>query len=184
MRSVWECMGSVGVFATVCRCLPLFATVCRTVSFCLCVPNLPPTGDSKAALAINRKVYVTSDTSDKEYLADVGKALDTSISSFKPDIIYYNAGTDILVGDPLNGGVHISAQGICDRDEMVFSKALGAGIPVVMVLSGGYAPNNAAVVAESLVNLVTKCNLIGAIAEQQQVKVQEEQVPPPPPHQP
>ncbi|KAH0969475.1 hypothetical protein GBA52_028656 [Prunus armeniaca] len=43
-----------------------------------------------------------------------------SVHSFDPELIVYNAGTDILDGDPL-GRLKISPDGITNRDEKVFS---------------------------------------------------------------
>jgi histone deacetylase 11 len=71
------------------------------------------------------------------------------------------AGTDILEGDPLSGGVGISAEGVIQRDQIVFEAALTHSIPVVMVLSGGYSRASATVVSSSVVNLLT--NVIKAV---------------------
>jgi histone deacetylase 11 len=91
----------------------------------------------------------------------VDKGIHESIAEGRPDIIFYNAGSDILVGDPLNGGVQISAAGVSKRDEIVFQAALESKVPVAMVLSGGYARNNAAVVSASLLNLIRRFGLVG-----------------------
>lgn len=93
-----------------------------------------------------------------EYLALLGHALRQAFKKFSPDLVIYNAGTDILAGDPL-GGLKISPEGVVKRDEMVFSSALGAGVPVVMLLSGGYQDSNAAVIARSIKNLFAKFSL-------------------------
>lgn len=54
----------------------------------------------------------------------------------------YNAGTDIMEGDPLSG-LNISPQGVIDRDEFVINSAFDRNIPLCMVLSGGYQKTNA-----------------------------------------
>ena len=59
------------------------------------------------------------------------------MDSFKPDFIIYNAGTDILKGDPV-GKVSISEGGIVKRDEKIIGMSTSRNIPVVMVLSGGF----------------------------------------------
>lgn len=74
------------------------------------------------------------------------------MKEFKPDIIVYNAGTDILKGDRL-GLLAVSADGIIKRDEMVFSKARSQNIPIVMLLSGGYLKKTARIIATSIINL-------------------------------
>ena len=45
--------------------------------------------------------------------------LERSFNAFSPDILIYNAGTDILDGDPL-GCLSITPEGIIERDEIVF----------------------------------------------------------------
>ncbi len=75
------------------------------------------------------------------------------------DLVVYNAGTDVLAGDPL-GRLGLSRQGIVARDEAVWRWARDeARAPIVMLLSGGYAKDNAAVITESLANLFDKFGL-------------------------
>lgn len=57
--------------------------------------------DSKAKAAIDCDKPIVSGTGDAEYLARLAEGLAASFSKFSPDIVLYNAGTDILVGDPL-----------------------------------------------------------------------------------
>lgn len=78
----------------------------------------------------------------------------------QPDFVIYNAGTDILKGDPL-GRMNVSAQGIASRDAAVFEAARGAGVPLCMLLSGGYSRGNFAVIANSIENLMKKFQLLG-----------------------
>lgn len=78
-----------------------------------------------------------------------------SIESFKPEFILYNAGTDVIEGDPL-GQCSITPEGIIKRDQIVFELAIQKDIPIVMVLSGGYQLSNAAVIADSIENLIEK----------------------------
>ena len=44
-----------------------------------------------------------------------------SFEEFTPDVVVYNAGTDILEGDPL-GLLSISPEGIIERDRIVFQE--------------------------------------------------------------
>lgn len=48
-------------------------------------------------------------TEDTEYLQKVQTHVEGALNESRPDIIIYNAGTDILDGDPL-GGLAISPQ--------------------------------------------------------------------------
>jgi histone deacetylase 11 len=75
-------------------------------------------GDYHAKKGINMDVPITSLWDDKKYLDTLKTSLKDSFSQFMPDIVYYNAGSDILDSDPL-GGLSISAEGITARDEMV-----------------------------------------------------------------
>ncbi len=97
------------------------------------------------------------------------------MAEFKPNLIVYIAGTDILVGDPL-GKLDISADGIKSRDELVFKTAKDRQIPIVLLIrfvffltigivifiyllslySGGYQHSNAAIIANSIINFYDK----------------------------
>jgi len=114
--------------------------------------------DEYAKKKINVKRELRSYTGDKLYLKTEQGALEEAFDKFKPDVIYYNAGTDILEGDPL-GGMSVSPEGIAKRDEMVFQQAFDRKIPIVMLLSGGYQKSNAAVIAASIENLNKKFGL-------------------------
>jgi acetoin utilization deacetylase AcuC-like enzyme len=74
---------------------------------------------------------------DQEYLRALEPALAAVIAS-SPDIIFYLAGADPYVEDQL-GGLCLTLEGLRGRDFMVLSAARGAGIPVAIVLAGGYA---------------------------------------------
>ena len=92
---------------------------------------------------------------DVEYLQLLKEKLPQAIAMQKPDIIFYNAGTDILIGDPL-GQLSVTVNGIIERDEFVFEQGEDNSIPVVMVLSGGYEKQSYHVIGESIVNLIEK----------------------------
>ncbi|XP_063283168.1 histone deacetylase 11 isoform X1 [Pelobates fuscus] len=109
-------------------------------------------GDNFAKRAIKRKVELDWGTEDEEYLQKVDTHVQGALNEMKPDIIIYNAGTDILDGDPL-GGLSISPQGIIKRDEIVFTIARSRGIPILMVTSGGYQKRTAKIIADSILNL-------------------------------
>ncbi|KAI6229659.1 Hist-deacetyl domain-containing protein [Aphelenchoides besseyi] len=112
-------------------------------------------GDFKAKESIKCAIRLESHTTDREYLSKLKKGLQTSLDTFTPDLIVYNAGTDVLDGDPL-GRLDISAEGVVKRDEMVFTAAAEHSIPIVMVTSGGYTSRSAEAIAESVSNLLDK----------------------------
>lgn len=57
--------------------------------------------DHPAKLAIDVAVELKPHTEDNDYLSKLMKNLEISFSKFHPDMIVYNAGTDVLKGDPL-----------------------------------------------------------------------------------
>ncbi|KAM9443922.1 histone deacetylase 11 isoform 2-T2 [Clarias gariepinus] len=122
-------------------------------------------GDGYAKRAIKRKVELDWGTEDNEYLQKVELHCEGTLNEVRPDIIVYNAGTDILDGDPL-GGLAISPQGIVKRDEIVFSAARRRGIPILMVTSGGYQKKTARIIADSILNLHRQHLISGEVPEE------------------
>lgn len=111
--------------------------------------------DQNAKLAIRRAVEIKPHTQDEEYLHKLRKNLDRSFMEFKPNFLVYNAGTDILKGDPL-GILDITPRGVIERDEIIFETARARHVPLVMLLSGGYLRISARVIADSIINLNQK----------------------------
>lgn len=98
---------------------------------------------------------VRSGIADKEYLALIREQLPKALASFNPNLIIYNAGTDIFADDPL-GRMNISQQGIIERDEIVFQLSKNFQVPILMLLSGGYTKKSAEIITSSIDNLITK----------------------------
>ena len=94
-------------------------------------------------------IGLQSYTADKTYLGLLRDHLPKIIDSIEPDIIYYNGGSDVLVGDPL-GYLSISPAGLIERDLLVFGEAKKRKIPIMMCLSGGYGKENYLHVINSL----------------------------------
>ncbi|KAL5014760.1 hypothetical protein ScPMuIL_009030 [Solemya velum] len=108
--------------------------------------------DGFAKRAIKRRVELQHFTGDTEYLELIRRHVEGALNEFQPDIVVYNAGTDILEEDPL-GCLSVTAQGIIERDQIVFQKVRTRGIPVMMVTSGGYLRTTARIIADSILNL-------------------------------
>jgi len=109
--------------------------------------------DVGAKRGIGTDVPLRPYTSDEEYLERLGRALAEATEEFgTPDLVVHNAGTDVLSTDPL-GHLRVSADGILKRDAAVVDFFLGRGVPVAHLLSGGYAPESAQVIADSLINI-------------------------------
>ncbi|KAL1790635.1 histone deacetylase 11 [Sigmodon hispidus] len=109
-------------------------------------------GDRFAKEAIRRKVELDWGTEDEEYLEKVERNVRRSLQEHLPDVVVYNAGTDVLEGDRL-GGLSISPAGIVKRDEVVFRLVRAHDIPILMVTSGGYQKRTARIIADSILNL-------------------------------
>ncbi|XP_072985946.1 histone deacetylase 2 isoform X2 [Typha latifolia] len=114
--------------------------------------------DFEAKRYIDQKVELVSGTKTEDYLAQLDRALEVAKSNFDPELIVYNAGTDILEGDPL-GRLRVSPDGVTVRDEKVFRFAKERSTPLLMLTSGGYMKSSARVIADSIINL-SKKNLI------------------------
>jgi acetoin utilization deacetylase AcuC-like enzyme len=80
---------------------------------------------------------VEDGTGDDEYLALLGEAL-IRVLAFDPEIIFYQAGVDVLAADWL-GRLSMTHDGVMRRDRMVIASALLHEIPIVLTLGGGYA---------------------------------------------
>ncbi len=79
-------------------------------------------------------------STDDQYLEAVGRGLAAVVEVGKPDLVIYVSGADPLDGDKF-GRLSISKRGLAARDQMVFETLAGAGIPVAVVMAGGYAPD-------------------------------------------
>ncbi|MEO6391926.1 MAG: histone deacetylase [Pyrinomonadaceae bacterium] len=82
-------------------------------------------------------VSLPDGTGDADYLAALTEHLPPALDH-RPDIIFYLAGADPYAGDKL-GRLKLSIDGLRARDELVIDVARASGIPVVTVMSGGYA---------------------------------------------
>ncbi len=89
--------------------------------------------DAAAKAGVGVDAGVPSGAADAAYLAALGAGLAEAFARFpRPDLVVYNAGTDVLVGDPL-GQLAVSPAGVVRRDEAVFAAAVAAGAPIVML---------------------------------------------------
>lgn len=81
-------------------------------------------------------------TKDKDYLRAVEKALDYLSATGPFDLLFYNAGVDVMADDRL-GKFSLSAEGLAAREEQVFGFARKNNLPIVTVLGGGYQEDKA-----------------------------------------
>ena len=76
-------------------------------------------------------------TGDAEYLLQLEAVL-PRVGEHAPEIIFYQAGVDGLASDTL-GKLALTAQGLEQRDRMVFELASKLGVPLVITQGGGYS---------------------------------------------
>ena len=62
------------------------------------------------------------------------------IAKVKPDMLFYQSAVDVLATDKL-GKLALTRDGCVKRDAFVFSQAKAHGIPVAVVMGGGYSEN-------------------------------------------
>jgi histone deacetylase 11 len=74
--------------------------------------------------------------------------LDSVARSGEPPLGIYNAGTDVMDGDPL-GDLALSAADVLERDLYVVDEFRRRSMPVVMVTSGGYTQESWRLIAAS-----------------------------------
>ncbi len=110
-------------------------------------------GDYEAARHVKYNYPVEMFIRDGEYLGLLERELPRAIDESSPGLIVYNAGTDVLNGDPL-GGMNLTAEGIVMRDGIVFRSARDRKVPILMLLSGGYTRMSAGVIGRSIGNIL------------------------------
>lgn len=74
---------------------------------------------------------------DETYLEALSRTLQEMSDRCAPDLVFYLAGADPHEGDRL-GRLHLSFEGLRQRDQMVFAWAKDRRIPLAMAMAGGY----------------------------------------------
>ena len=82
-------------------------------------------------------VELPDKTGDAEYLQTLSESL-PRVFAHEPDIVFYLAGADPFEKDKL-GRLSLTLAGLRRRDELVLEYARAHSIPIVTVMSGGYA---------------------------------------------
>jgi acetoin utilization deacetylase AcuC-like enzyme len=83
-------------------------------------------------------IGLMSGDGDAPYLAQLGAHIPRIYNEFRPDLVIYLAGADPYEKDQL-GGLSLTKAGLKERDKVVIENARRLGIPVAVVLAGGYA---------------------------------------------
>jgi acetoin utilization deacetylase AcuC-like enzyme len=85
-------------------------------------------------------VDLPTGTGDAAYLQALEEALDVAVPRARAQVAFYLAGADPWEGDRL-GRLALTKAGLAARDRHVLRRLRDAGLPVVVVLAGGYAPD-------------------------------------------
>jgi acetoin utilization deacetylase AcuC-like enzyme len=83
-------------------------------------------------------IELADGTGDAEYHEILSEAMHREIIQHNPDLIFYLGGADPYEKDKL-GRLNLTMDGLQKRDEIVLDFAKSEDIPVVTVMSGGYA---------------------------------------------
>ena len=84
-------------------------------------------------------IGLPDETGDREYMIELQHALDKIYSEFIPDLVFFLAGIDPLETDHF-GRLSLTHNGLQDRENLVIESTVQRNIPIVLLLSGGYAP--------------------------------------------
>jgi acetoin utilization deacetylase AcuC-like enzyme len=90
----------------------------------------------------NLDVALKDGTGDAEYLDSLQKHLPVVLEQSEADIAFYLAGVDVAAGDRY-GKLSLGEEGIRMRDKYVIESVRTWGMPLVIVLAGGYASTRA-----------------------------------------
>lgn len=99
-------------------------------------------------------IPVPAGSSGAFYLRRLKEELPAFLASVpSPRLAIYNAGTDILAGDPL-GGLNVTEAEVRERDRYVLAQLARSEVPIVMLTSGGYSKRSAGLIADAASYLV------------------------------
>ncbi len=95
-----------------------------------------------AKMRSNLDVPLKDGVGDAEYLGALQRHLPRVLDTAHADIVFYLAGVDVAAGDRY-GKLALTEEGIRRRDQCVIEAVRGRGLPLVIVLAGGYAATRA-----------------------------------------
>lgn len=134
----------------VCHC---FADDQRVFIFDQFNSGIYPASDAAAKRRIDCAVPVPVNRRTNDYLAQLRstlpKFLDGVGKSGDIKLAIYNAGTDLVAGDPL-GCLAVSPDGVFSRDQFVLNELISRNLPTVMLPSGGYTKESYRLIARSV----------------------------------
>jgi acetoin utilization deacetylase AcuC-like enzyme len=104
--------------------------------FTLSIHQMDIYPEEKPASTLDIPLYAGD--GDAKYLAGLRAHIPKVYREFRPHLVIYLAGADPYEKDQL-GGLAVTKAGLKERDKVVIENARRLGIPVAVVLAGGYA---------------------------------------------
>lgn len=89
----------------------------------------------------NRDILIDSNTTDEQYMQLLDNELDEACMQFKPDMVFYIAGSDVYEKDTL-ADMKLSRAGILRRNLYVYNRVRNKNLPLVILAGGGYGPDS------------------------------------------
>lgn len=117
--------------------------------------------DAEARRRIDHDLPIPSNYDDSRYLGTLRRELPhfldglSKLPGAAPRLAVYNAGTDIVAGDPL-GRLNVSPDGVFERDRFVLMEMARRNLPCVMLPSGGYTRESYRLIARTAEWLLTR----------------------------
>jgi histone deacetylase 11 len=113
--------------------------------------------DFPARMRLDADIPLATGCGDDEYLLALQRKLpeflETLADSGAVRLAIYNAGTDVVAGDPL-GQLNLSPGAVLERDLFVVDQFRRRNIPTLMLPSGGYTRQSYRLVADSVERLL------------------------------
>ena len=114
----------------------VFARDDRTFTFSMHGENNYPFRKTPSDL----DVPLADGVGDDEYLSRLEPCLRDALARARPDLVFYLGGVDVVAGDRF-GRLALTPAGLEAREELSIRMLRDAGVPITLLLSGGYAPS-------------------------------------------
>lgn len=112
----------------------IFETDSRVFTFSMHGEHNYPLHKEKSDLDIALPLHCA----DQEYLDLLKQVLPDLLGNVKPDVVYFQAGVDVLAIDKL-GKLSLTKAGLQQRDNLVIEACFQNQIPLVITMGGGYS---------------------------------------------